>query len=218
MKNLSKILALLQKEYADAQIALDYSTPHELLVATILSAQCTDERVNKVTPPLFARYTTVQDFANCKLSELEKLVHSTGFYRNKSKNIKASAQMIVKVFKGEVPRSMEELLQLAGVARKTANVVLQNAYGIQEGVVVDTHIGRLSRRLGFSKHKSPEKVEKDLMTLVPQKNWRNLGFWLINHGRAVCKSQKPNCGSCFLQDICPSAGKFDAKGKWNGPK
>lgn len=218
MNNLSKILILLRKHYPGSRIALHYKTPHELLVATILSAQCTDERVNKATPGLFVRYTSPQDFANARLPELEKLIHSTGFYRNKAKNIKASAQLIMEKFDGEVPKTMDELLQLPGVARKTANVVLQNAYGIQEGVVVDTHIGRLSRRLGLSKEKTPEKVERDLMKRIPKKDWTNIAFWLINHGRAVCKSQKPLCDRCFLNHLCPSAGKFDAKGKWIGPK
>lgn len=218
MKNLSKILSLLKKHYPDAKTALHYKTPHQMLVATILSAQCTDERVNKVTPALFARYKTPKDFAEADIAELEELVRSTGFYRNKAKNIKASAQIIVEKFGGKIPKTMDELLELPGVARKTANVVLQSAYGIKVGVVVDTHIGRLSRRLGFTREKNPEKVEQDLMQLIPKKDWADLAFWLIDHGRAVCKSQKPNCGECFLSQYCPSAGKFDAKGKWAGPK
>lgn len=218
MKNLSKILALLKKHYSNAKTALNYSTPHQMLVATILSAQCTDERVNKVTPALFATYKTPQEFADSRLPDMEKLIHSTGFYRNKAKNIKASARMIVEKFDGRVPQTMDELLQLPGVARKTANVVLQSAYGIREGVVVDTHIGRLARRLGLSKEKNPEKVERDLMALIPRKDWTNIGFWLIDHGRAVCKSQKPDCDACFLKDLCPSACKFDVKRKWIGPK
>jgi len=213
-----EILRLLSEHYAQAKTALDFRTPHQMLVATILSAQCTDERVNKVTPGLFARYKFVEDFAVADLLDLERLVRSTGFYRNKARNIKASAEMIVKDFGGEVPRKMEELLLLPGVARKTANVVLHNAYGTSVGVVVDTHIGRLSRRLGFSKEKSPEKVERDLMKLVPRNDWANIGYWLIDHGRAVCKSQKPNCGECFLNELCPSAFKFGKDGKWVGPK
>jgi len=218
MKSFLKIISLLRKHYADAETALHYKTPHQMLVATILSAQCTDERVNKVTPALFAKYKTVQDFADAPLPELEKMVRSTGFFRNKAKNIKASAWVIVEKFGGKIPKKMEEMLQLPGVARKTANVVLHNAHGIVEGVVVDTHVGRLSRRLGMSKEKNPEKVEKDLMVLLPKKDWANISYWLIDHGRAVCKSQKPNCSECFLNHVCPSAGKFDSKGKWAGPK
>lgn len=218
MKRVSKILSLLRKHYPDADIALTYKTPHQLLVATILSAQCTDERVNKVTPDLFKKYKSPKDFAEADISELEEMVRSTGFYRNKAKNIKASAEMIVEKFDGRVPKTMDELLELPGVARKTANVVLQSAYGVNVGVVVDTHVGRLSRRLGFTKQKNPEKVEQDLMELIPKKDWSNLAFWLIDHGRAICKSQKPLCDECFLNKVCPSAGKFNQKGTWVGPK
>lgn len=218
MKNLTEILRLLAKHYPQAKTALHFRTPHQMLVATILSAQCTDERVNKVTPGLFARYKTVEDFAEADPAELERMVRSTGFYRNKAKNIKASAGVIVEKFRGKLPQTMEEMLILPGVARKTANVVLQNAYDVVVGVVVDTHIGRLSRRLGFSKEKNAEKVEKDLMALIPRKDWGNVGYWLIDHGRTICKSARPNCAGCFLNKLCPSAFKFNKAGKWIGPK
>lgn len=218
MIDVKKLLQLLRKHYGRAKTALKFRSPHECLVATILSAQCTDERVNKVTPELFKKYRNVAEFASADIRELEQAVRSTGFFRNKAANIKRSAQMIVEKFGGKLPRTMDEMLELPGVARKTANVVLHNSYGVVEGVVVDTHVGRLSRRLGLSKEKSPEKVEKDLMSLVPRGDWANIAYWLIDHGRAVCKSQKPSCGECFLAKMCPSAGKFNAKGKWVGPK
>lgn len=218
MIDIKRLLYLLQKNYGDGKTALTFRTAHQCLVATILSAQCTDERVNKVTTGLFKKYKDVRAFAEVEIGELEQEVRSTGFYRNKAKNIKASAQMIVSEFGGEVPKTMLEMLRLPGVARKTANVVLHNAYGIVEGVVVDTHVGRLSRRLGLSKEKNAEKVEKDLMKTVPRKDWANIAYWLIDHGRAVCKSQKPKCGDCFLREMCPSTDSFDSKGKWIGPK
>jgi endonuclease III len=217
-KNLPELLRLLRKAYPSSKTALNFHTPLQMLVSTILSAQCTDERVNKVTPALFARYQTAQDFADAKRPELEALIHSTGFYRNKAKNIQGAAKMIVQKYNGELPRSMNELLDLPGVARKTANVVLHNAYGIVEGVVVDTHVGRLARRLGLTTHNDASKVEKDLMEIVPQKDWANISYWLIDHGRAVCKSVKPGCDKCMLKKICPSAGAFDAKRKWIGVK
>lgn len=219
MKQRNKIiLDLLEENYPAAKTALNFSTPHQMLVATILSAQCTDKRVNMVTKELFIKYKSIEDFANAKQEDLEQDIRSTGFYRNKTKNIIASSKLIIDKFRGEIPSKMSELLELPGVARKTANVVLHNAYGIIEGVVVDTHVGRLSRRLGFSKQKSPEKVEQDLMKIVPKKDWANIAYWFIDHGRAVCKSQKPLCENCFLKKECPSAFKFNDNGKWNGPK
>jgi len=216
--NLSTIISRLSKKYSYAKTSLNFKTPYQLLVATILSAQCTDARVNKVTPALFEKYKTVQDMAKAKLSDIERLVNSTGFYRNKSKNIKASAQMIVDEFNGEIPKSMDGMIKLPGVARKTANVVLGNAFGIISGIAVDTHVGRLSRRLGFTINNDPKKVESDLMAIVPKKSWINLTHWFIYHGRAMCESRKPKCDTCFLKDVCPSAGMFDSKGKWIGPK
>lgn len=214
----SQILNRLGKHYSKAEIALDFKGPFQLLVATILSAQCTDVRVNMTTPALFKKYGTAKKMAHAPIADLEKLVRSTGFYKNKAKNIKGAALMIVENFDGKVPRTMEELLTLPGVARKTANVVLQNAWDIRVGVVVDTHVGRLSRRLDLTKEKDPKKVEQDLMEIVPQKDWTKIAFWLIDHGRAICDARKPKCQDCFLADICPSAGMFDAKGKWVGPK
>ncbi len=217
-KKLPEMIRLLRKSYPSAKTALNFKTPIQMLVSTILSAQCTDVRVNKVTPALFKKYATADDFAGAKLPELQTLIRSTGFYRNKAKNIQGAAEVIVKKYKGEVPRTMDEMLELPGVARKTANVVLHNAYGIVAGVVVDTHVGRLARRLGLTDQKDAAKVEKDLMKIVPKKDWANISYWLIDHGRAVCKSQKPNCGACVLNNICPSASNFDAKGRWIGVK
>lgn len=217
-KNVQELIKLLREKYKNSKTALDFRTPHQMLVATILSAQCTDERVNKVTPGLFKKYKTVEEFAGAEQAELEKDIHSTGFFRNKARNIIGSAKVLLNEFNGEVPRKMEDMLGLRGVARKTANVVLHNAYGIIGGVVVDTHVGRLSRRLGISKQKNAEKVEKDLMKAIPKKDWANISYWLIDHGRAVCKSQKPACEKCFLSKKCPSAFKFDERGKWIGTK
>ncbi|WP_071188335.1 endonuclease III [Trichormus sp. NMC-1] len=207
-KSLSKkqraleILSRLQSLYPDATCSLDYSTPVQLLVATILSAQCTDERVNKVTPALFGRFPDAESLANADLSELEELVRSTGFYRNKAKNIQGACRMIVSDFNSLVPNHMEELLKLPGVARKTANVVLAHAYGINAGVTVDTHVKRLSQRLGLTKNTEPVGIEKDLMKLLPQPDWENWSIRLIYHGRAVCKARSPGCNVCELADLC----------------
>jgi endonuclease-3 len=200
-----EILARLKQLYPHAKCSLDYNTPVQLLVATMLSAQCTDERVNQVTPALFARLPDAPALAGADILELETLVRSTGFYRNKAKNIKASCQKIVQEYGGEVPQEMEKLLTLPGVARKTANVVLANAYGIIQGVTVDTHVKRLSNRLGLTDKSDPLKIEKDLMGLVPQPDWENFSIMLIYHGRAVCQARKPKCGGCDLADLCPSA-------------
>ena len=206
-KRAPEILSRLHQEYPDATCSLDYETPVQLLVATILSAQCTDERVNQVTPGLFDAYPDAQSMAEAELEAIETLVKSTGFYRNKSKHIQGACQRIVMNFGGEVPQTMEELLTLPGVARKTANVVLANAFGINRGVTVDTHVKRLSFRLGLTKHREPGKVEKDLMTLLPQAEWENWSIRLIYHGRAICSARKPLCDACFLVDLCASAGK-----------
>lgn len=207
-----EILARLQLLYPDATCSLNYSTPVQLLVATILSAQCTDERVNKVTPALFARFPDAASLAHADLEELEKLVRSTGFYRNKAKNIQAACRMIVSEFDSVVPNTMEQLLQLPGVARKTANVVLAHAYGINSGVTVDTHVKRLSQRLGLTQHPDPIRIEKDLMALLPQPDWENWSIRLIYHGRAVCKARSPVCEACQLSDLCPTGKKELAKG------
>jgi endonuclease-3 len=197
-----EILSRIQHLYPDATCSLDYSTPVQLLVATILSAQCTDERVNKVTPGLFGRFPDAESLANADLTELEELVHSTGFYRNKAKNIQGACRMIVSDFNSVVPNTMTELLKLPGVARKTANVVLAHAYGINAGVTVDTHVKRLSQRLGLTKNTEPVGIEKDLMALLPQADWENWSIRLIYHGRAVCKARSPGCDVCELADLC----------------
>ncbi|GAB4374604.1 MAG: endonuclease III [Elainellaceae cyanobacterium] len=202
-----EILVRLKREYPDAICSLDYETPVQLLVATILSAQCTDERVNLVTPELFRRFPDAQALAGAELSEIEALVRSTGFYRNKAKNIQAACRMIVIDFNGEVPQRMEELLTLPGVARKTANVVLAHAYGINAGVTVDTHVKRLSQRLGLTEHTDPVRIERDLMKLLPQPDWENWSIRLIYHGRAVCNARKPACDRCMLADLCPSVDR-----------
>jgi endonuclease III len=201
-----EILIILKRLYPDATCSLTYQTPVQLLVATILSAQCTDERVNLVTPALFARFPDAVAFANGDREEIENLIRSTGFYRNKAKNIQGACQKIVSEFGGEVPKQMEKLLSLPGVARKTANVVLAHAYGIIQGVTVDTHVKRLSGRLGLTQETDPVKIERDLMLLLPQPEWENYSISIIYHGRAVCKARKPNCASCDLAHICPSAG------------
>lgn len=208
-----EILARLQRLYPDATCSLNYSTPVQLLVATILSAQCTDERVNKVTPALFARFPDAASLANADLEELENLVRSTGFYRNKAKNIQAACRKIVSEFNSVVPNQMEQLLQLPGVARKTGNVVLAHAYGINAGVTVDTHVKRLSQRLGLTKFSDPIRIEQDLMKLLPQPDWENWSIRLIYHGRAICKARSPLCSACELSDLCPTGEKTLVVGK-----
>lgn len=200
-----EILIRLQRLYPEAHCTLDYETPVQLLVATILSAQCTDDRVNQVTPELFRRFPDAEAIAKIDLPELENLIRSTGFYRNKAKHIKGACQAIVTEFAGQVPKRMEQLLQLPGVARKTANVVLANAYGINRGVTVDTHVKRLSQRLGLTENADPVRIERDLMRLLPQSDWENWSIRLIYHGRAICKAKKPDCSACTLADLCPSA-------------
>ena len=200
-----EIVRLLHAGYPDAHCALNFSTPWELLVATILSAQCTDERVNKETPALFARYPTVESMAKASQEDVEDMVRSTGFFRNKARAIREAAAAIVQDFGGSLPNSMEELLRLRGVARKTANVVLGVAFGIPSGVVVDTHIHRLSRRLGLTGEESPEKIEDDLMELIPREEWIFAGHALIWHGRRVCDARRPACARCALSELCPSS-------------
>jgi endonuclease III len=199
-----EIMRRLHQYYPDATCSLDYQTPVQLLVATILSAQCTDERVNIVTPKLFGRFPDAPSMANADLSELENLVRSTGFYRNKAKNIQGACRRIVDVYDGEVPQVMAELLTLPGVARKTANVTLAHAYGIIEGVTVDTHVKRISYLWGLTKNTDPLKIEQELMKLVPQQDWENYSIMTIYHGRAVCNARKPDCENCQFGDICPS--------------
>jgi endonuclease-3 len=201
-----KIIAALDRTYPEAKCELRHSKPLELLIATILSAQCTDKRVNIVAKELFKKYRSAADYANAPLAELEQAIRTTGFFRNKAKNIRACCRKLVKRHAGEVPRTMEELTQLDGVGRKTANVVLGNAFGINVGVVVDTHVARLSQRLGLTKQKTPEKIERDLMAIVPQKQWALFSHWLIWHGRRRCSARKPDCGHCEVLKLCPRIG------------
>ena len=205
----ARIIQLLEKEHPDAKIALNYSSPLELLVATMLSAQTTDERVNQVTKSLFKKYRRPEDYAGADIFELEQDIRSTGFYHNKAKSLQNANQMLVKEFHSKVPKSMEELVELPGVARKTANIVLYGAYGIVAGVAVDTHVRRLSQRLGLSGSDDPTKIELNLMQLVPKAQWMRLSDLLIFHGRRVCNAKKPNCAGCVLNKICPCAFEFD---------
>jgi len=216
-----KIIAALQRAYPAAHCELNFSSPLELLVATILSAQCTDKRVNLVTAELFKKYRRAKDFADAPLAEIEAAVKSTGFFRNKAKNIRACCAALVEKFGGEVPRTMDELHALAGVGRKTANVVLGNAFGINVGVVVDTHVTRLSNRLGLAKGTDAVKLEQELMKLVPQKDWTLFSHWLIWHGRRRCDARKPDCVNCEIQTLCPQTGlkkqsTTDRRGGKNG--
>jgi endonuclease-3 len=203
-----KIIELLEKEHSDAKIALQYKNPLELLIATILSAQATDEQINSITPKLFQKYTTPEDYANADLNELEQDIRSSGFYHNKAKNLKNSAKMLVEKYNSQVPKTMEELVELPGVARKTANIVLFNAYGTTAGIAVDTHVRRLSQRLGLTENTNPDKIEKDLMNIVPKDKWMRITDLLIFHGRRVCDARKPRCDACVLNKICPSAFTF----------
>jgi endonuclease III len=208
-KRVRRLIKLLRAEYPEARCSLDHTNPLELLVATILSAQCTDERVNAVTAGLFRKYRTWEDYASAPAAELERDIHSTGFFRNKAKSIQGACRQIGERHGGSVPRTMDELLGLPGVARKTANVVLGNAYRIASGVVVDTHVSRLSARLGLSAEKTAEKIERDLTAVVPESDWIDFSHLLIAHGRKVCKARNPLCGACVLATLCPSAGLVD---------
>lgn len=205
-KRIIQVVSILKKYKPSAHCALLYKTPIQLLVATILSAQCTDKRVNKITETLFKKYPTVKSFADGDLTELEKDIYSTGFFRSKAKNIKSTCQKIHKYFKGIVPSNLKDLLTCPGVGRKTAHVILGTAFNISSGVVVDTHVGRLCNRLGFVDSKNPLKIEKTLNTLLPKKEWIYFSHALILHGREVCKSQIPRCNTCFLEGLCPQKG------------
>ncbi|MCB0407791.1 MAG: endonuclease III [Bdellovibrionales bacterium] len=205
-KRILKIISLFERYYPDAQCALDHKTPEQLLFATILSAQCTDERVNLVTPHLFKTYPHLQDLARAKQGDVEKIIKSTGFFRNKAKNIISAAKDLVEKHHSQLPKTIEGMTSLAGVGRKTANVVLGNAFNIASGVVVDTHVRRLSNRLGLVKVQNPEVIERELNELVPKKHWVMFSHWLITHGRAVCKARKPQCETCFLFEFCPKKG------------
>ena len=202
----TRIFDILKRTYPDAHCALHFSTPLELLIATILSAQCTDERVNQVTPALFSRCPNASALASISQAELEKMIHSTGFYRAKARSLRSCAASLVADHQGEVPRTMEALHRLAGVGRKTANVVLGNAFHLAEGIVVDTHVGRLSRRMGLTRHHDPVKVESALVRLIPKKDWTLASHLLISHGRKRCNARKPDCAHCEIRNLCPARG------------
>jgi endonuclease III len=204
----AEIVRRLRAAYPDARCSLTHHDPFQLLTATILSAQCTDERVNQVTPALFARYPTAADLAGARQEELEELIRSTGFFRNKARSLLGMAGAVTDLHGGRVPAEMEDLVALPGVGRKTANVVLGNAFGKAVGVVVDTHVKRLSGRLGLTRETDPEKIERDLMKLIPRRDWTDLAHLFIDHGRAICKAPRPRCEECFLADICPTGRKL----------
>ena len=207
-ERIGDIIKILRKNYPATCTALNFETPLQILVATILSAQCTDERVNKITPALFKKYPSAKEFARAKQEDLETEIRSTGFFRNKAKSIIGAAKKICEDFGGEVPDAMEDLLTLPGVARKTANIVLSSAFKKAAGIAVDTHVKRLSERLGLSAQQAPEKIEKDLLALVPKKDWLDFNYLLVNHGRAICIARKPKCPECPLKNLCPSVKKF----------
>jgi len=210
-EKVAKILILLEKEHPDAKISLEFSNPLELLVATILAAQCTDAKVNQVTKSLFKKYRTAEDYAKADLAKFETEIKQTGFYRAKAKRVRDACRMLVEEFGSKVPRTMKELMKLPGVARKTANIVLSNAYGIAEGIAVDTHVLRLVKRLGLTQSKTREKIEADLMQIVPKECWLRFSDLLIFHGRRVCTAKKPKCNQCVLNEFCPSAFSFGSQ-------
>lgn len=205
MDHAKKILRALRKTYPDVECALHHKNPFELAVSTILSAQCTDKRVNRVTPTLFKKYPTPKHFAKAPIQDIEKMIHSTGFYKNKAKSIKGLCQKLVTEPKGQVPKTMEELVKLPGIGRKTANVILGVAYGVP-GIVVDTHVTRLTNRMGLTKQKDPVKIEFEMMDLIPKKDWTDFGLLLIAHGRAICEARKPKCEACLINTLCPKVG------------
>ncbi len=207
-QRVTKVIELLDQEYPNAKTALTWTNPLQLLVATMLSAQTTDVRVNIVTQNLFKKYRTPEDYANAEIKDLEQDIRSTGFYHNKARNLKKCCQLIVEKFRSQVPKTMEELLELPGVARKTANIVLYNAYGIIAGIAVDTHVHRVSQRLGLTEQDKPERIEQDLMQITPKEKWMELTDLLIFHGRQICTAQKPKCPACVLNKICPCAFAF----------
>lgn len=208
MDHVNKILKKIEKEYPETKTALQFNTPFQLLVATMLSAQTTDTQVNKITPELFKKFPSPNDFATARIQDIEKLISSVNFYKNKAKNIKKASEMIVRNFGGNVPQKMKDLIFLPGVARKTANVILFQAFGKNEGIVVDTHVKRLSQRLGLTKNSDPVKIEQDLMKIIPKTNWGKFSFRLIQHGRKTCKAKNPLCKECFLFELCPTGKKI----------
>lgn len=203
-----EVQKLLGKLYPDAKVALNFSNPFELLVATILSARCTDVKVNEVTKALFEKYKKPEDYVRAKTATLRREIRPLGTYRRKVALLKGCCRILVESFNSQVPRTMDEIITLPGVARKTANIVLSNAYGVVEGIAVDTHVARLSKRLGLTKNKIPDKIERDLMRFVPKEDWFRISYLLIDHGRRICMARKPLCGACVLKEICPSAFKF----------
>ncbi len=205
----SNIIKLLKRGYPDAKIILRHGNPVQLLVAVMLSAQCTDKKVNEVTEKLFKKYKTARDYAEADLENFENHIRPTGFYRAKARHVIEASKMIVKDYDGQVPRTMDDLLKLPGVARKTANIVLSNAYGVVEGIAVDTHVKRLSQRLGLTRSQNPEKIEQDLMKLILREDWFRFTYLLIEHGRKICMAKKPLCGQCMLNKLCPSSFKFN---------
>lgn len=207
-ERIDEIIIILRKNYPHSHTALKHKAPFKLLVATILSAQCTDDRVNKITPGLFKKYKGPADFARAKLQELEKDIRSTGFYKNKARNIIGASQKIMKEFGGRVPDNMMDLVTLPGVARKTANIVLSSSFHKAQGIAVDTHVRRLSERLSLSNANTPDKIEKDLMAIVPKKDWLDFNYILVNHGRKICQARKPRCPECVINSLCPSSTKF----------
>ena len=211
IQRLQVCLAILKKMYPDAKPSLNYRNPLELLIATILSAQSTDAQINRVTEKLFKKYSTAKDYANADLMELENDIYSTGFYKNKAKNIKGAAELIVEHYNGKVPETMEELVTLPGVGRKTANIVLARAFGVIEGIAVDTHVKRVSRRLNFTKNSDPEKIEADLISIAPKEELDSISMILIYHGRKICQARKPKCEICILKNLCPSSMIFMGK-------
>lgn len=207
-KDIIKIVKILKDTYPDAKCSLDFTTPFEMLIAVILSAQCTDERVNKTTPSLFAKYSTPEDFANMPLEELENFIHPCGFYKNKAKNIKATAQIIATKYNGKVPETMEELMALPGVGRKTANVVMLEAFNKPQGIAVDTHCKRISNKIGFSNEKEPEKIEQDLLKIIPKEYYKDMNHILIWHGRNTCVARNPKCDECSINKYCEEYNKL----------
>lgn len=210
-ERVKKIIKLLREHYPHSRTALHYETPFQLLVATILAAQCTDEKVNQITPLLFKKYPTIADLARASQAEVEAIIRPTGFFRNKARNIIAAARSIMEEFGGEVPDRIEELIKLPGVARKTANIVLSSAFRRAEGIAVDTHVRRLAHRLGLSSAKDPNKIEQDLMAIVPREDWLDFNYLLVDHGRAVCQARHPLCNECFLRSLCPAAAEMAAE-------
>lgn len=205
IKRTKDIIRLLKKNYPDAKCSLNFKSVHQLMVATILSAQCTDERVNKTTPALFKKYKTINEFADANVDELAQDIFATGFHNQKAKSIKNSARQLIDLYKGEIPKSIDKLIKLSGVGRKTASVILGAGFGLAEGIVVDTHVGRISRLLKLTSQKDPKKVEQDLMKIIDHSDWIIYSHLMIDHGRAICKARRPDCINCFLTKLCPSS-------------